>query len=211
MRKISIRKTAGTDSLLLSVSKEVDYVLFKDEYMRINVDMCGISEDEQEIFPKTLSNNVLMNVKSVSEHNNKYTTSSAYFSFKEMSTVQGLLDSVKELLVHMGLEPKFIHSVSGEREISGEISFVTKLSIAAKVGNMYVSLLSFDNKNLESELNIANSGLKVTFGAEPKKSVVLRGISSLDLSIINEKKVIVRTLDKNVDYAKEMIKNILTK
>lgn len=211
MRKLSIRKMPGTDSLLLTVSKDVDYVLFKDEHRRINVDMSGISKEEQEIFPETLSGNILLNVKSTTEHNNRYKTSSAYFSSKETHTIQGLIDCVQELLVHMDLEPKFIHSVSGEIETSGEISFVTRLTIAAKIGNMYVSMLSFDSEDLESELNIASSSLSVTFGADTKKSIVLRGSSSLDLSIINGKRVIVRTLDENVDHAKEMIKNILIK
>lgn len=211
MRKLSIRKMTGTDSLLLTVSKNVAYVLFKDEYRRINVDMSGISKEEQEIFPEKLSSNILLNVKSTTEHNMRYKTSSAYFSSKEMSTVKGLLNSVRDLLLHMDLEPKFIHSVSGKREISGEISFETRISIAAKIGNMYISMLSFNSEILEDDLNIASSSLKVTFGAETKKSVVLRGASSLDLSITNDDRVIVRSLDKNVDRAKEMIKNILIK
>ena len=212
MRLIKIKLIGkDKDKAKISFSKEIPYVKYGGSYVRVNVDIDGVSEEELALFPEYLDLDVRNYVYKRKIKDDVDVVKSQYFSIEESNTVGGLMDCVDRLARNVGIQTEYIYRVEGNKNDSGGIDYISQKVIALKFRHMYVAAITCSleslNEPTDDHLNI--KGLEIDKYLSATKVVTLREFSDVDISIVNNKKVVIKSLEQNDDYAVSMIEHFL--
>lgn len=206
MRKIGITKyTTDKNKLRVSISKEVPYVLYNGEFVRVNVDYNGLSEEELEMFPTEVK-------ADITDYHTRTTVKdsliySSYYKSQDINTPEKLIACIKSLATNFDLTPVEIYKYTGTKDSEGLITYDSAKVLALKVGRMYVPVFTISDGNKDSDLKefVETDYLTRDVLVVPSSAVTLRVSSEIDISVVKNKSVVVTILSEDADYAKKII------
>lgn len=201
------------DNVQLRISKDVKYVLYKGEFIRVNVDKDYIIDEESDVFPSELDSDILDKIADVSDEYDEDDASCQriYYSDDNFTTVDKLFSAITETASYSKINTKILYETQGIKTTDGEINFTHYTKIAFKMGELYVPVVEIKEplvKGVSELLVDANTIFTVIVTINAQESKPFKQTSTTEINIISDNEISLTTLKKDSGYAENIIKSI---
>lgn len=210
MRQIKIKNYLDTsDTVVLTISKDIPYVEYNGKYIRVNTDATALSDVEKEVFPRRLKGDICKYISTEKVRDANTVEKSAYYN--DCISVQDIFEAIERLAANSDMQSKIIYKSSGVKSNSGDVTISHTYVRALLLGHMYVPVITSKEESLDKDFDSLYEfeGLNSVIKLQTTSSVSLRFFSDIDVSIVNNKKVIIRNVEKDDTYAETLINTIL--
>lgn len=210
MRQIKIKSYLNTnDKVIVTISKDIPYVEYNGEYIRVNTDATALSDVEKEVFPRRLKGDICKYISTEKVRDANTVEKSAYYN--DCISVQDIFEAIERLAANSDMQSKIIYKSSGVKSNSGDVTISHTYVRALLLGHMYVPVITSKEESLDKDFDSLYEfeGLNSVIKLQTTSSVSLRFFSDIDVSIVNNKKVIIRNVEKDDTYAETLINTIL--
>ncbi len=210
MRQIKIKNYLDTsDTVVVTISKDIPYVEYNGKYIRVNTDATALSDVEKEVFPRSLKGDICKYISTEKVRDANTVEKSAYYN--DCISVQDIFEAIERLAENIGMQSKIIYKSTGVKSNGGNITISHTYVRALRLGHMYVPVITSKEESLDKDFDSVYEfeGLNSVIKLQTTSSVSLRFFSDIDVSIVNNKKVLIKNVEKDDTYAETLINTIL--
>lgn len=194
----------------LNISKEIPYVKYKGNYVRVNVDKDEISPDELSVFPSTLDIDTIETILDISVDEDEE-AKRIYYTSEHFETSEKFMNTVTNAASYSEIDTKYLYKTIGIKDSIGNIDFEHYTILAFKMEGLYVPAIVVNDKDLnEKPKLLLDSAISTTLlrAINALNNENLKIDSNMAISINNDNEIRVTSLKKDYTYSKHIIKKL---